>query len=77
MDFHPYVTTSQLAEAWSCRKMLNFPAVYSRYFLWPGQQLGGRVETAKALLICSPGALFPGGDGGRDKKASLFVFNVD
>ena len=32
---------------------------------------------AKSLLICSPGTLFPGGDGERDNKASLFVFSVD
>lgn len=49
MDFLPYLRTLKLAEAGSCRKMLNLLAVYSRYFLWPGQQLGGRVETVQSL----------------------------
>lgn len=71
--FSPLRTTLQPAEAWSCRKMLNLPAVYSHYFLWPGQQLGGRVETVKALLICPPGAVFPGGDEGETKK-HLYLF---
>ena len=49
VDVRPYLSTLKLAEAGSCRKMLNLTAVYSHNFLWPGQQLGGRVETVQSF----------------------------
>ena len=62
----------KLVEAGSCRKMLNVPRVYFHYFLWPGQQRGGRVETVQSLCLSVPGDSLSGRGWG-ERQHSIFI----